>query len=207
MPTKKEESAIVIAEKEALEQWERRQEEPLGLDKSLELYGHYLNGRDVEDIFHYYNGKIPFGQIVDSKIRYEWDKRKKTQLSSLFKKVEEKIIKTKADTVFYLSDILEASHKFNGKKIKLYLETGDEAVLGSLDLSNVKTYKTILELFDMISQKSEAQVDSKEVNVTGAVTHQHNVKVKATDAEAAKLLKMFDNGEIVDVIPNTSNDE
>lgn len=193
--SKKEETGLAVAEKEALEQWGREQKAPLPLDKSLELYEHFLNGNTTEDIFHLYKGDIPFGQIVDAKERYEWDKRKKSQLASIFKKVEERVVKTKADAVFLLADALAVSRKLFMDKFQKFQETGDPSHLGAFDPTNLKNYKMLLEMFQLLT---ETKQEVKEVNVGGTVTHEHSVKVKADQKNAAKLLQLLDENNVLD---------
>lgn len=194
MASKKEDS-IVRAEQEALEQWQKDSNEHLTLEESLPLYELYLNGNTAQDIFHLKNGKVPFGQIVDAKERYEWDKRKGQQLTSLFKKVEEKAVKAKADAVFYLTDALAVAHKQMGGKMQKYLETGDPSHLGATDFSSLKNYKLILEMLQILTASDKK--DSKEINVGGTVQHQHNLSIDNSKT-AANLLKLFDEGKIVD---------
>jgi hypothetical protein len=189
----KKEDAIVKVEQEALEQWQKKREQHLTLDQSMALYEHYLNGHSVEEIFHLKNGKIPFGQIVDAKQRYEWDRRKNTQLSNLYKKVEERAVKAKADAVFLLTDALAIAKKQLGDRFRKYMETGDESHLGTLDLANLKNYKMILEMLQLLTEQNKNQ---KEVSVGGVVTHQHNVSVDSV--KASDLLRLFDEGKIID---------
>lgn len=194
MPPKKEDNAIVKVEQEALERWQKTHEPHLDLNSSMSLYEHYLNGCTVEEIFHIQKGKIPFGQIVDAKERYEWDRRKTQQLSALYKKVEDRAVKAKAEAVFMLTDALAVARKQFGDKFQKYLETGDATHLGTLDLTNLKNYKMLIEMLQLLTDKKDSP---KEVSVGGTVQHQHSVSID--NKNAAKLLKMFDEGKIVDV--------
>lgn len=190
----KKDDALMKAEDEALDIWRRDHDEHLTLEESMPLYELYLNGNTTQDIFHLKNGKIPFGQIVDAKTRYEWDRRKSQQLASIFKKVEEKSVKAKADAVFYLTDALAVAHKQMGHKMQKFLETGDESALGAADFSSLKNYKMILEMLQLLTADKK---DTREVNVGGVVQHQHNLTIDNSKT-AANLLKMFDEGKIVD---------
>ncbi len=193
--SKKEDNAIVKVEQEALERWQKTHEPHLDLEQAMTLYEHYLNGCTVEEIYHLKNGKVPFGQIVDAKQRYEWERRKTQQFTALFKKVEERAVKSKAEAVFMLTDALAVARKLFGDRFKKYLETGDATHLGTLDLTNLKNYKMLIEMLQMLTDTKDSS--HKEVSVGGTVQHQHSVSID--NKNAAKLLKMFDEGKVVDV--------
>lgn len=169
---------------------------PLPLAQAVKMYELYLNGYTCDEIYRINGGKIPFGQILDARVRYEWDKRKARQLDSIYANIEEKVVKTKNDSILHITDLLAAAHKVWGDKIKLFLQEGDASVLGGMDLSNMKTYKELLQMLQTLTANDKSSV--KDVKVDGTVNHLHTVvNKKLTGEDATKLLESID-GEIID---------
>jgi len=185
---------LSVKENTEYELWTHALSPPLPLANALKLYELFLNGYSCDEIFRVNGGKIPLGQIVDARVRYQWDERKAQQLESVYGNIEQKVLKTKNDAILHITDQLAASHKLMGDRIKLFLQEGDPEVLGSMDLANLKAYKELLQmLMTLTSDKSTGK--SKDVQVHGAVKHVHTVVT-----EEAKPLSSGDAAKILDIL-------
>jgi len=195
-PTKQqeqEEEALVKAEEEQFEQFNLLVLDPISLEEAMKLYELYLNGYTTEGIYKIVSDKYTWPQIVEAKFRYDWDKNRKRQVVALHKHVEERIVKARADGVTMIADWIAASKKFTGDKIQKYLVSGDPADLGAIDLSNLKTFKTLVEMLNMLAP---APKPDKDIQVTGVVNHVHQTLPQPSSQNAAKLLEILD-AEIV----------
>jgi hypothetical protein len=194
---KPQESAIILREREGLNVWRRGEEAPLPLARALQLYTLYLNGYSCDEIYRINGGRIPFGQIVDAKERYQWDERKKTQIDSVYSNIEEKIIRTKNDAILHITDRLAAAHKIMGDKLRLFLQDGDSSTLEGLDVEDLKTYKDLLNLLVTLTNTKDSK---KDVRVDGTVNHVHVVgsqPKKMSGQEASNMLSLIE-GEVKD---------
>jgi hypothetical protein len=179
-------------EDEAYREWRRRKEAHLPLAQALKMYELYLNGYSCEEIFKVNGQKFPIGQIVDAKIRYEWDERKEAQIASLYAKVEEKVLFVKNEAVSHLADLMAAAHKIWGARIGRFLQDGDMTLIEGFDPSTLKNYKEIL---GMMQELTTAQKLPKtnEVKVNGTVNHVYDAKAsKMNSSSASDLLKVID---------------
>jgi hypothetical protein len=146
-------------------------------------------------------GRVPLGALVDAKIRYEWDRRRKEQVESVHSTIEERITKSKADAVAYLTSIIQAHCKINGEKLALFLQTGNSSLVDVDALANFKLFKEAASLLNVLTGgKMSTSADEAKVNVGGNI-QQTNVylgesKKRLDSASADKLLALLD-GEII----------
>lgn len=195
------ENKLAVREQQSLEEWKKGSKGvPLPLAKAVKLYELYLNGYTCEEIFRVNGGRIPLGQIVDARERYEWQARKEAQLQSIYGNIEEKVLKTKNDAIVHVSDMLAVAHKVWGDKLKTFLQEGDPSVLGTTDFANMKLYKELLQMLQVLTNAKEAESAKKDVQIGGTVNHLHTVvKTKQMSGhDASELLKMIEDGDIVD---------
>lgn len=185
-------------EEKAVREWRRKKEAPIPLALAVKMYELYLNGYNCDDIFKVNGYKYPLGQIVDAKLRYGWDDRKSSQIALMYAKAEEKVIKVKAEAMSSLSDLLSAAHKVWGDKLAHFLQDGNPEDLTGMDPSNLKNYKEILGMLQLITAPPKGA--SNELKIQGKVSHVvekegHTVTVtkeSVSSSVASDLLKMID---------------
>jgi hypothetical protein len=176
-------------ENKAFMEWRAVGGNPLPLAAALKLYELFLNFYSLDEIHRINGKKIPLGQIVDARVRFEWDKRRKEQLDSMYSTIEQKVVKVKNEAVVHLTDLLSAAHKIWGDKIRLFLQDGDPAALGDLNLVSFKNYKELVSLLKEMTDKKEPATVSKVL-----VDHTHSIKEspqKLSSGVAADLLKLL----------------
>lgn len=201
-------SDIQKEEEKAYIEWKSGKDAfPIPLELAAGMYELYLNSYSCTDIYRINGMRYPLGQIVDSKVRYEWDKRRDSQLANLFGNIEKKVLVTKNEAVSHLADLLAVAHKVWRDKLMKFIQEGDPKYLEGLDFYNIRNYKEILSLFNSMTDDTkninQGNANGK-MNVAGTVKHvvtvtdvQEKHKVK-TSTDASELLRMIENAEVVD---------
>jgi len=182
------------AELAALEEWKKTGKAHLPLAVAMRLYELYLNYYSCGEICQINGNQYAFGQIVDAKIRYEWDKHREEHVGSLFNKIEKKVYKTKNEALSNLSDLVSIAHKLWNDKMVKFLESGDESLLAEFNPGNLKNYKEILTLLNTLTEVKN--ISTKKVEVDGTVKHVHEMErpkeKKISSSTAMDLLKLVD---------------
>lgn len=122
----------------------------LSADLQEQLFQLYVNGTSITEIARI-NPNLSLGQIVHAAVEYKWKETKDAYVEAAIQRNRERLPQMLAESVEYISDMVAATHKLNGKKIKLYLQTGDEDYLQGIGLGNFKAYK---ELIDAVAKLS-----------------------------------------------------
>ncbi len=183
-----------VEEKEAEEyrRWKRKGEAPIPLTIALQMYELYLNSYTAEEIWRVNGQRYPLGQIVDAKIRYDWDERREVQLANLYGNIEKKVLHVKNEATSHLADLLSAAHKIWGDKVAQFLQEGDMTLLTGFDPSTIRNYKEILGMLQLLTSSK----DAKAVTVGGTVEHVHtqaiDAKKKMSTTAASDLLRSID---------------
>lgn len=191
-------------EQRAYEKWLKKIDDPIPIELAIDMYALYVNGHSCEKIFEANDRVYPLGQIVDAKIRYNWDERKDEHLNALHEAVTTAVIKAKSDVVTHLADMLAVAHKKIGTKLQKYLQTGDESLLGGFDPSNLTEYSKIVAMLNAVVPSTKEGSPKRDVKVEGQINHVHTAaqapgepKKQITSTVAADLLKTIEEGEIV----------
>lgn len=177
----------------AYQEWKLTGKLPIPLEVALKMYELYLNYYEINEIYRINGGKFPLGQIVDAKLRYEWDKMREKQISIMHSNITDRVIKTKNDSIVQVSDFIAAFHKRWGDKLRQYLQTGDEQLVEDLGLNNLKNYKELVSMLQTLTSETGKKADKK-VKVEGTVTHVHEKSVKGeiTGKSSFDLLNEID---------------
>lgn len=154
----------------------------------------FLNGKSCQEI-QKLNPGFELGQIVDARIEGGWDELRKEYQTDLLKTVKDRAQQAQLETVVLLSDMLAAANKSHSKRLKKYLQTGDEKELGGLRVDSIKTLKEVLEML----LKATGQTDTKKVQ--GVIEHHHTTEQQQqpnsldSDKAAAVLKLLEENNE------------
>lgn len=126
------------------------------------MYELFLNGYSCEEIAKLNDDRFDVGMILDARVRHGWDERKLLHLDTLYAGLMEKVKKTQAEGAVFLTDMLAAAHKLHGNKIKKFLQTGNQADLGDLQIESLDAYRKILEtLLTLTGQNSGKSTGSQ----------------------------------------------
>lgn len=158
---------------------------PLAPGIQAELFSLYLNGTPCEDIARL-NPNFSLGMIVRARIEGLWDARRDAHIRSLFENVRERVAQVQAESIMLTADMLAAANKQFGDKLKRFIQTGDESVLGDLKIDSLKQYR------DAVALLMQLTGQDKKVQVSGEVTKTVEFKGKLDAKQAAALLKLAD---------------
>jgi hypothetical protein len=168
---------------EELEAYTRYVEEgrpPLAQSVNGQLFNLYLNGKNCKEIAAI-NPNLSLGLIVRAKIEGFWDEKRESHLADLLEGVRERVQQTQLEAVVFASDLMSAIHKFNGEKLKKYLQTGNPDDLAGVEMNfNLKTYSTVVELLMKLTGQDKNNNKSE-------VLHKHTVEAPIPNAKAAGL--------------------
>lgn len=131
--TYKEEAAYRVAVRE--------KEFPLTPQKQAQLFELYLNGMTCEQIIGTQPPGIRLGAVVRACVEGDWYNKRQSYLNQLLNNVKTRVAQVQSESVNFAADLLAAAHKQHGRKLKKYLETGEEKALGDFAISNLTQYQ------------------------------------------------------------------
>lgn len=179
-------------ERQALAKWKLSTHPALSPDLNAKLFRLFLNGKSTHEI-HRINSQYSLGQIVDARIKGEWDRRSQEHLDELLTGVKLRVQQVTLETIDFFADLIAAANTMHGDAIKKYLQTRNPDDLGKLRIDSLDGYKKAIELFQKLTGQD------KQSNVGGTLTVMHKVdesmKSKGgnvpTPEEAAEVLKLL----------------
>lgn len=137
---------LTAREKALLEEWQKDRKKPsLATSLSVKLFELFLHGVDCNEISRINNGNYLVEQILEARVRDQWDERRNEYLDSLFGGIVQKVSQAQAEAVEFLADMLAVAHKMHGHKLKEYLQTGDEKKLGDFKINGWQNYKGVVD--------------------------------------------------------------
>jgi hypothetical protein len=127
---------------------------------------------------------LPFGSIVDARIRYNWDERRKVYLERLTGEVERRQATSQLGAIQFVSDLLTATQIVQSEKLNKYMVTRDpNDLVGVIPITNVKDYKILVEIMMILSGKStnNSKVEGRHV----IETQSNQIPMKSVNGEAS----------------------
>ena len=111
----------------------------------------FLNGNSVEDI-HKMNTAYPIQAIQWARIKYDWDRMKEMYVVNLQSRIADKVMKAQLEVTSFYADVLSATVKKHGNKVKRYLQTGDEKDLGNaMGVDSIGSLARVVEALQKIT--------------------------------------------------------
>lgn len=166
----------------------------------------FLNGHTTKEIYQL-NKSFPWGMIIHARIKYEWDRERDEYVKDLFKRVKEKLVKTQVEGVHFLTDLIAATHKQAGDRLKKFIQTGDETLVKDINLSSIHNYARAIYLLSKMTGEdknlgavevmlksidaSEAGVESDPNSLPSGSTSDPNEGVKLLPPKAAAEIVKF----------------
>ncbi len=102
---------------------------PLAPETAANFYGLFLTGTSMGEI-HRLNKAFPYEAILWASIKYDWHQKRDEYSLGLQAQTAQKVMTAQLETAGLMADLLTASTKKHGDKIKKYLQSGNEADLG-----------------------------------------------------------------------------
>lgn len=149
-------------EAKELENWREHKNKPsLAPALSVRLFELFLNGSSCEEIVKLNNGVYTLGQVLEARVRDQWDDKKDRYLADLYGGVLDRVKQTQIEAVGFTSDLLAVAHKQFGQKLKKYLQNGDETELKDVvSLGSLQGYSKAIEILLKLTGQ-EKKGDSK----------------------------------------------
>lgn len=196
-------SRLTDVEKNILTTWvEERNRPPLSPVTAAKFYALFLNGSDCQEICRLNDGLYSVGMILEARVGYGWDRKRDQYLESLYSSISDRARQAQLESVAFVSDMLTATARLHGDKVKRFLQTGDENEIKDLPIKSMSGYKQLIEMLLKLTGQDKSPLGTK-VNVvsTGpAVVGVEGEKSKnlggMTSDTAEKILALLeqDNG-------------
>jgi hypothetical protein len=132
----------------------------LAADTAARFYELYLNGSDIKEI-HRLNKAYPIEAIMIAKVKYKWDESRESYFMELQSKIRDKVVKTQLETVSFMTDMMSATYKLHGDKIKKFLQTGNpEDAKGALGIDTLHGLVKLSETLQKITGQGQSNSKS-----------------------------------------------
>jgi len=202
MASKLEKVKKDLSEKElkAYEYFVASEEAEISPTTQAQLFELFLNGKSCQEI-HKMNPGFQLGQIVSSRINGQWDELRKEYQDGLLKNVKDRAQQAQLETVVLLSDMLAAASKIHGKRLKKFIQTGDEKDLGGLRIESIRTLKDVLEMLLKATGQTETRkvqglIEVEHHHTTGSPEEQADISLEASNAaDVLRLLEDHKDGK------------
>lgn len=141
-----------------------------------QLFNLFLQGNSYEQI-QKVNPDLRLGEIVRAGVSSDWHNRRLLYLEGMLQGVRLRTQQTLGEGADFLADFLTAFHKLYGSKLKTYIQTGDERVLGDLKPTNLSQYRMVLDLLLRTSGVAPTSAGPQLSAQSGSVVNQQNITV------------------------------
>lgn len=129
----------------------------LAPETAVKFFELYLNGNNCSEI-HRLNKAFPYEAILWARVKYDWDKAKDDATHSLMLAVKEKVVRAQLETTSFMADLLVATSKKHGDRIKKYIQTGNEEDLGdALSVDSLHALLKVAEGLQKITGQDKIQ--------------------------------------------------
>ena len=157
---------LTEAEDKVLTTWlETRNRPPLSAVTAAKFFELFLHGTgDCAEICRLNESLYPLGMILEARVGFGWDRRRDEYLSSLYSGIADRARQAQLESVGLVSDMMAATAKLHGDKVKKYLQTGDEELIKDLPIKSMSGYKTLIELLLKLTGQDKGPAGTK-VNV------------------------------------------
>lgn len=164
----------------------------LALSTAQTFFELFLHGNNVDEI-HRLNNTFPKSAIQWSRIKYGWDNLREDHMQNLHQSTMQKVMKAQLDATSLIADVLSATSKKHGDKLKKFLQSGNEKDLkGALDISNINQLTKMTEALTKITgQDKNVKITKEETlnlnvstsSVTDKLSPEASAKIIAAVAE------------------------
>src|ERR1700761_7167089 len=117
MSEEKDIDALVLVESDKLDEkelaalryFQRSKQPSLSADTQAKLFRLYLNGKTTSEI-HRLNPQFSLGQVVQAKIKGEWDRRYNEHIDELLKTTQQRVMQVTMESIQFISDVISAAN-------------------------------------------------------------------------------------------------
>ena len=164
----------------------------LSLDTSLRLFELFVQGTQCSEIARL-NPGFSQGMVLRARVEHLWDARRDSHLSELYTHTSERLRQIAMESVNFLGDLLAATHKLHGDKLKRFIQTGDDSALEGMEVGSIKQYKDVIETLGKITGSDNKKTIKHEGNV-GVVAKPGLISEKMSPERADLLRALLEKG-------------
>jgi hypothetical protein len=176
-------------ENEAVKKYLESGGKKLSTETAASFFSMYLNGYDTKEIFRL-NKAFPYESILIAKVTGDWDKEKEDYLNKLQENIKEKLLKAQLESINFLSDLLSATHKKHGDKIKKFLTSGNEKDLeGTMSVDSVSQLLKVVEGLNKVTGQDRPKANDTTINVNIDQRSVNNISSLSPE-DSAKILNI-----------------
>lgn len=179
-------------ERYAFSKWQKSNHPALAPDTQAKLFRLFLNGKSTHEI-HRLNPNFSLGQVVDARIKGKWDEKYQQHIDELLNGVKARVQQVTLESIEFVADIISAANQRFGDQIKKYLQSGNPADLGDLQITSLDGYRKAIELLQKLTG-----LDKQPVKGEMTVLHKADESMQGTKPnivqsaeEAAEILKLL----------------
>lgn len=192
---------LTESEEKVLAAWlETRNRPPLSAVTAAKFFEVFLHGSDCQEICRLNDNLYSLGMILEARVGFGWDRRRDDYLASLYSGIADRARQAQLESVGFVSDMMSATAKLYGDKVKKYLQTGDEDLVKDLPVKSMSGYKQMIELLLKMTGQDKAGGAGTKVNVmstgpavVGVVEGVHKTLGGMTSDTAEKILELLEN--------------
>lgn len=123
-------------------------------------------------------------EVLYARKYYNWDLQRFEYSNALNDRVKDKLIKSKLESIEFLTNILNMSHLEHKEKMLKYMATGNEEDKPETWIKGPGAYKQIVEILQKVT--GEDKVQTQKHKIEGTIDQNTNIKL---DKESTDLLK------------------
>jgi hypothetical protein len=145
--------------------WLGKNEAPISPSTQGQMFQLYLQGKNCEEIRRL-NPGFQLGAIVAARVAGKWDVERTRYLETLFAGIRQRVQQSAMETTDAICDLLAAKNKFMRDRVLRFIQTGDESLVESLKLGDIKAYKELVEALMKITGQDQNKKVSGTLNVS-----------------------------------------
>lgn len=174
-------------EKKLLAEVEEEGARPVSPTLAMQLFELFLEGYSCAAIAKI-NSPFREGDILFLRKKFKWDEEKDAYAYKLQVQMRDKLIKTKLESLEFLTNSLAVIHKMSKEKQLRYLQTGKEEDIPETWITGPAAYKSMLEAVQKLT--GEDRVTTQNIKSESKVTVESNQPITLIGNELqSKMLK------------------
>ncbi len=193
------------AENASYQEWlERKNRASISPALSIKFFELFLRG-DSCDKIQSLNPGITLGQILEARVRDQWDRKREKYTEELYSGVADRFKQTVLESVEFTTDLLAAAHREHGQKLKKYIMSQDPADLGEVRITSFGAYAKVVDtLMKLTGQQKENTVrtiimpENHEIPISGAAGRVAGDTTSVNSPTADRILKFLEEKNVVD---------
>ena len=148
----------------------------------------FLEGYTASEIQRL-NPQYPLGMVLHAQVKYGWDARKDDYAVQLQQRVMEKLMRTQLEAVNFVSDLIAASHKRYGEKVKRYIQTGDEKLLDGVEIASLGSYRGAIETLHKLTGQDKERAAKPGAPAGSVIDGQATVVGRVSPGTARTIIR------------------